>query len=271
MVPLDDPDLLEMVPDWERLIDLVQSNPKARREWSWFLLPIRWGFPAVESPAAGIVKNANTGNSSIPAMAYIKGGWNSVGSNIYSQSYVPHVLPAIFPQQWQDNFINGWGILNITLPTLVSLPPFDIVWRVLSSPLHVFSKKSTPIFYPLARIPFRFAGASPGVSYQRVPDDFLDLATAYKLQFDEFFNRVADHVAEHGLEDENAIFLRDTEENTSGQAQVSFYLGGRIVSENTMRHTRNTLRATSTYSVPLTYRSEPVSYTHLTLPTKSTV
>ncbi len=189
-------------------------------------------------------------------MPYIKGGWNSVGANIYSQSYVPHVLPAIFPQQWQDNFINGWGILNITLPTLVSLPPFDITWRVLSAPLHVFSKKSTPIFYPLARIPFRFAGASPGVSYQQIPNDFISLTVADEPQFNEFLSRITEHVAEHGLENENAIFIQDTEGHTSAMGQVSFYLGARLVSENTLRHTRNTLRSTSTYSVPLAYRSE---------------
>ena len=166
------------------------------------------------------------------------------------------MLPAIFPQQWQDNFINSWGILNLTLPTLASLPPFDIAWRVVSSPLQISSKKSTPIFYPTARIPFRFIGVSPGVSFQRIPDDFINLSFVHEPQFEELIVRISEHTADNELEAENPVFSNSTHDNTSALAQVSFYLGGRFVSENTLRHARHTMRFDGSYSVPFTFRSE---------------
>src|SRR5205823_3062510 len=40
-------------PDWERVEPLVATRADVRRRWSWMLLPIHWGFPAVSSLGAG--------------------------------------------------------------------------------------------------------------------------------------------------------------------------------------------------------------------------
>ncbi len=252
MVPFDDRERLELVPDWERVIDLMDENPEARREWSWLVLPIRWGFPATASPGAGIVKNADTGNTPPLTPTYIP-GWNVVGPTIYSEDYDPHLIPAFFPQQWQDNFINSWGILNLTLPSLVSLPPFDIGWRILSSPLRVFSKQESPIFYPVQNYPFRFIGISSGVANETVTDDFLGLLNNQQ-QFDELLARQNQHLAEHNIvviEGEPPVFDFDISTATAPFVQVSFYLGERFQSQNTIHQFRH--KFTGNSDLPVSY------------------
>jgi len=60
----DHADRLEIIPDWERIIDLVHQSAEMRQKWYWMLLPVFWGYPAVESPLAGIVPHSDTGNLS---------------------------------------------------------------------------------------------------------------------------------------------------------------------------------------------------------------
>lgn len=62
VIQFDQLERLEIVPDWERVIDLCRSNAGVRHRWSWLFLPLRWGYPATESPLAGIVKHTDTGN-----------------------------------------------------------------------------------------------------------------------------------------------------------------------------------------------------------------
>jgi hypothetical protein len=57
----------------------VYVDPDYRRDWAWMLLPIRSGFPAAESPFAGIVAHAETGNLAPFTVTY-NGGWNRNGA-----------------------------------------------------------------------------------------------------------------------------------------------------------------------------------------------
>ncbi len=108
VLQLADPERLTIVPDWERLAALVQSNAAVRREWSWLLLPILWGYPASQSPLAGIVENADTGNQA-PVGPAFSGGWNASGAARGFGAYEPHHLPSIFPLGLQDSFRNDLG------------------------------------------------------------------------------------------------------------------------------------------------------------------
>src|SRR5260370_20902684 len=64
VIRFDDPAKIELVPDWEPVWPLVLSDPGVRREWSWLVLPIQWGYPATKSPFAGVLKHVDTGNLS---------------------------------------------------------------------------------------------------------------------------------------------------------------------------------------------------------------
>lgn len=41
---------IHLIPDWERVEQLVLDEPEVRRRWAWLVLPIYWGFPATRSP-----------------------------------------------------------------------------------------------------------------------------------------------------------------------------------------------------------------------------
>lgn len=239
VVRLDNPDRLEIVPDWEQVLSLARTDPGARRAWAWLVLPIRFGYPATRSPFAGIVRYAETGNTSILGPAY-NGGWNRTGAAAGYDRYHPHRLGSFFPASQQDNYWTGWGFFNLTLPTLVTLPPFDLAFRLITAPIRAGNRHAHPAFYGSEDVPFRFIGASVGVSSYTVPTEFLNLLAFPELSV-PFLNQV---FALAGTDSFNVSVNAPTVERVSPPYYgISLFLGRRFVSENTVRHSRGTMRA----------------------------
>ena len=168
------PGKIEIIPDGERIMDLVKEkeNAQARRDWAWLVLPIRWGYPATESPFAGIVAHTDLGNISVLGPSY-NAGWNRSGDAPGFQRYLPHIFNLRFRLDWQDDFANSLGYLNLPVSLLTTMPPLDVSWRNIS----LISKSPNPIFYFGDYIPYRFLSwVLLGVRYMRVAPIFLDMA-----------------------------------------------------------------------------------------------
>jgi hypothetical protein len=113
------PERIEVVPDWERIAGLVYEDPEVRRDWAWMLLPIRFGYPAMESPGAGIIAHADTGNLAVFGPTY-NPGWNRLGDCDTFSLYEPHKLSWAIPLGVIDNFQAKAGFLNAP----IAQPPF---------------------------------------------------------------------------------------------------------------------------------------------------
>lgn len=247
IIPFDHPDRIEIVPDWERVLNLAHTNPEVRRRWFWLLLPIHWGYPASVSPLAGIVKNADTGNVG-PNGPSFNLAWNRVGSTANYHFYKPHQLPDIFPLGMQDNFQNNLGFLNLTYPVLLNLPPSDFLWRLVAYPVRALTKRQQPVFYPNESIPFRFIGFSAGTSIQKLNEEFTAL-TINPDQFDEFIGKFLSHFIEKGADTTTTATFTDLNENMNAPLyQVVFFIGDRFTSENTLRHSRSRIGFRASFS-----------------------
>lgn len=226
-----------IVPDWERVAQLVREEPATRREWAWLVLPIRWGYPAAESPAAGIIAHAETGNLSVVGPAF-NSGWNRLGASAGYEEYSPHKFPALFALSWQDNFENELGYLNLTGPTLTYLPPFDFLWRLVAAPLRIAFGNKQQTYFPSNEVPFRLLGLSGGVSWQYMPDEFS------LLFYDEALGvALVDELLALDPEALDAPVTPRVDNATSWAATVSFFIGRRFASENTLRHQRSSVGA----------------------------
>jgi hypothetical protein len=248
ILELGTPERIEIVPDWERVIDLVQKDPEARKEWSWLVLPIRWGYPATESPAAGIVSYADTGNSAIVGPAFT-GSWNKTGGSPGYEPYVPHVFPALTPLDIQDNFLNELGFLNAVIPIL-SLPPLDVLTRVVAFPFTKLTSKRRPIFMAKEKIPSRFYGFSLAYSTQSIPDNFSYLLY-YPEQLFEIYLRLLELDPDYGTIETREDLI--VERATGASFNFSIYIGKRFVTENTISNSRSSLGQ----DLYLTNRGEP--------------
>src|SRR5258708_32754712 len=71
---------------------------------------------------------------------------------------------TLFPYTTLFRSWTGWGFFTLTVPTLVTLPPFDIVYRLVTAPFHATNSHAYPAFYGSEHVPFRFIGAQVGVS-----------------------------------------------------------------------------------------------------------
>jgi hypothetical protein len=262
VIRFDNADRLEIVPDWERVLPLVRMEPVARRGWAWLVLPIRFGYPATNSPFAGIVRYAETGNTSILGPAY-NGGWNRAGAAAGYERYLPHRLGSYFPASLQDNFRTGWGFFNLTLPTLVTLPPLDIVYRLVTAPSRVTDRHAYPAFFGSAEVPFRFIGMPVGVSSFKPPDTFLNL-----LGFPELGAPFLQQVIALAGSDTFSVDVinPETDRVSAPYYGISLFLGRRFVSENTLRHSNGSVRSDVTIStlpglLPLTANLDMWEYT----------
>jgi hypothetical protein len=157
-----------LLPDWERLLPLVRTDPAVRRQWAWMVIPIRWGYPATKSPGAGIMAHVDLGNLA-PFGPSFKLGWNSIGADRDHTDYQFRALRTpMSPRVAWSILQNGWGVFNIPL-VLTQLYPFYNMAGAHLSPLSLrvagglgarFPK--TFVASPLERI----ASIGVGVSHQ---------------------------------------------------------------------------------------------------------
>ncbi len=242
-----DSSMLDVLPDWERVLPLVRSDSTVRRRWTWMVLPLRWGYPASPSPLAGLVANADMGNVGPIGPTY-NAGWNRPGPGRGYEEYSPHVLPSLFPVDVQDGFSNSLGYFNV-LPAMLNLPPLDLVWRGLAIPFRLAFKRQDPIFFPEETVPKRFVGIVGGATYTTFPDNLWNAAAHLSEEnaIDIGDAQLPRMISEIGLQ----ILAKDStggpdipptplsEPAWGWQGQVAFYVGERFVSATGVRHTRN--------------------------------
>jgi hypothetical protein len=142
----------------------------------------------------------------------------------------------MFPTTWQDGFANNLGYLNLTLPTLVVLPPFDFLWRVIAAPFRALFKTQNPIYQAGENIPYRSMGLQVLAMSHMVADaDFVSLFRNER-QVNDIGARLGDAVIRaDSVVGQELEFVDDI---TLEYAEISLYLGRRFASENTLRHGR---------------------------------
>ncbi len=248
VVDLARPDRIELVPDVGRIAAIIQDHPEVRARWSWLVLPVRFGYPAVASPFAGVVAHAETGNVSVVGPSF-NSGWNRSGETEGYATYDPNKVSRLFPLAWQDNFINSWGWLNITAPTVAMFPPIDVLWRVVALPVRSVLQDFDPTFYPVERLPLRYLGLGSGYSRMNYPSDAYTELLINTEQFDELIARIILHGLINGSENTQITGINDfTDPGESAYFLLSFFIGNRFVSENALRHSRSDIGIIAQYT-----------------------
>ncbi|MGW8281664.1 MAG: hypothetical protein ACWGON_00070, partial [Gemmatimonadota bacterium] len=248
VVDLALPDRLELIPDVERIAPLAKTRPAVRASWAWLLLPIRFGYPAVESPFAGVVSHAETGNLAVFGPSF-SAGWNRTGETEGFTAYDPNKVPRLLPLAWQDNFINSWGWLNLTAPTIAMLPPIDFLWRIVAAPVRAVTQDQDPTFYPVERLPLRYLGLEIGYSRMDYPSSEYSELLINNEQFDELLASLIFYPLINGTESTTLSDLSEVvDPGQSAFFLVSLYIGDHFVTENSLRHSRSDIGLTATYS-----------------------
>jgi hypothetical protein len=234
----DESSRLELVPDWERIVDLVREDPAVRREWSWLLLPIRWGFPATVSPFAGIIGNAETGNLS-PVGPSFSGGWNRSGASTGFSAYEPNEFSAAFPLAPTDVIRNDFGFFNSVLLVFTALPPFDLLYKGILHPVRAaLPPPAAPVFAPVTPENFRVFGLGAGVSTQFLGDEW-----AFLLFNRKQFPALAAGLTSAGLDTTSFDATAVVANSTSPIYQVTSILGPRFITLNSVRYSTSILGA----------------------------
>jgi hypothetical protein len=242
-------DRIEIIPDWERVADLVFSDPGVRREYAWMLLPIRYGYPAVASPGAGLISNADTGNLSVVGPTFNE-GWNRLGPCNSYRLYRPHRLTWALPLDLVDNFHPRYGFLNAPAALVISLPPFDLLWRVAALPARAAVSSKDPVFYPGVELPRRFMSFEGGVTIQKPVDEFSSLFLS-RDQLPEILARLAQ--TDPNVNGGSALSVPVQDSFVMWTATVSLHLGRLFTSENSLAHGRGL----SGFDISLTNRNAP--------------
>lgn len=236
VISFDDPHKIAIIPDWEQVIDLVLSDIETRRNWSWLVLPIRFGYPASSSPLAGLIEHTDTGNLSTLGPAYNK-AWNRIGGTSEFSLYVPHKLSKAFPLDWQSGFSNGLGFFNLVIPTIKNIPPFSLVSRLFNMSINGLNSHK-PVFYPKETVPFRYVGISFGMFQQKMPG-FLTALAFSPMQINEIQTQIKQIDPDHRVNTHNRRYI--TERMEGMMVQLNFHLGTRLISENTLRYSTATM------------------------------
>jgi hypothetical protein len=248
VIDLSRPERIRLVPDVEQIAALARDHAEVRARWSWLVLPVRFGYPAVASPFAGVVAHAETGNLSVVGPSF-NSGWNRSGATEGYATYDPNKVSRLFPLDWQDNFINSWGWLNVTAPTIAMFPPIDFLWRVVALPFRAVLQDQDPTFYPVEQLPLRYVGLGSGFSRMDYPADAYTELLINQDQFDELIGRIILHGVINGTEITQITSLDDfADPGESAYFLLSFFIGDRFVSENALRHSRSDIGVTAQYT-----------------------
>ena len=169
-----DPAKVTIMPDWERVRDLVLSDPQVRREWAWILLPLHFGFPASPSPAAGTIAHADTGNVSIVGPSF-NGGWNRLGDSTGYDLYNAIRLSWATPLGASDSFFPRLGWFNAPILYFLFKPPLDLAWRSIALPARAGLGTRTATFVNSEAPKERSVGFEVGGMVTPVSEDFSAL------------------------------------------------------------------------------------------------
>jgi len=165
-------DRVALLPDWELLSEVVLTDPEVRRDWAWFLLPVRYGYPASPSPAAGVIAHADTGNTSSFGPAF-NGGWNRVGDASGYAAYEAVKLGWATPLSLQDSFFPRAGFLNAPILYFMLKPPLDLIWRTVALPVRAVVSTRQPTFRPASAPARRQVSIEAGMFVGPVSEDFV--------------------------------------------------------------------------------------------------
>jgi len=245
VVAFDSAARVKLLPDWERVYDHVYTDPDYRRDWAWFLLPIRSGFPASASPFAGIVAHAETGNLAPFTVTY-NGGWNRNGAAGGYHLYDPHRLHAVITAAPLDQVQNNLGFLNAPLVALLTLPPIDLLYKVALVPVRRIFGKFPNQYYPKAELPLRVVSTAGGVTTDFMSTDWTALLVSGP-QLDTILQRAL-VAADTGKVSGDGTATADNA--TSYVVQFAFHLGKHWATENTFHNSSSGLFL----DVPLTSR-----------------
>jgi hypothetical protein len=198
------------------------------------LLPVRFGYPAMESPGAGIIGHADTGNLAVFGPTY-NPGWNRLGDCNTFKLYDPHKLSWAIPLGVIDNFQAKAGFLNAPIALGLTVPPIDLIWRVVALPFRAAVGDRNPVFTPSKELPRRTMSIEGGVTVMRGDED-LAILFSNRDQFFEIIKRVGEVLPEGGeLVDLQLV----AETATAPYFTVSFHLGDRFTAENTLANVRS--------------------------------
>ncbi|MEJ2371863.1 MAG: hypothetical protein P8Y07_13570 [Gemmatimonadales bacterium] len=233
-------DRVEVIPDWERIYEPSKIDVAVRADWAWMFLPIRFGYPAVESPFAGIVAHAETGNLSVVGPAF-NNGWNRSGSTAQYALYDPNLFPRVYQLGWQDGFINDWGYFNLTFPSLIMLPPLDVVWKLLALPIRAATQQNYPTLFPSDKLPFRAMGVQAGVSWDNFSEGYQDLFVQ-DPQFTEILVDLVVFLRDQGIEEGEGVVRSSEVEIETAFApyyEIDFFVGAKFASQNRFKFSRS--------------------------------
>ena len=169
---------MTLLPDWERVEPIVMEQPAARRDWSWLMLPIRWGYPAMESLGAGMVKHADLGNIALLTPTYHP-TWNRIGPSRRHSEYQLRVLRTpVSPTSPWSALQSGWGVLNAPIAAWGLMPGYNVALLQLMpwvAGTMNFLGAPPARTYTSGRLPRRFTNAGQGVFMELGGRDFVAL------------------------------------------------------------------------------------------------
>ena len=229
MVSFASPDRIKILPDGERIVELVKMYAKARRNWAWLVLPIRWGYPATESPfvstMADAIAHTNLGNISVLGPSY-NAGWNRSGNAPGFQVYSPHTFDSRVRFDLQDNFASDMGFLSLGESLLQMAPPLDIFFIAFDE------SKEYQTFLDNESLPQRFLSATLGFTYMFMSQDFGDLILDEELvrgigpRLTNAFGQGNHMIGEQRPSVEDTFMV---------YGAINFYLGEHLETQNLLR------------------------------------
>ena len=216
---------IELLPDWEVMLPLIRRDPEFRRRWAWFVLPVRWGYPATRSPGAGAVGRADLGNLA-PFGPAFKPWWNRLGEDDeHVRFHVRALRTPISPRVFWSITQSGWGFFNYPLVLSQILPAYNMIGAHLS-----------PWAVPLAGwvgigLPKTFVASG----YERIAT--VGVGAVRPLGADDYARRLrlADHPRVDAIRDDGAQLGAERVETTTGtwpRFSLDLHIGGSYFIEN---------------------------------------
>jgi hypothetical protein len=216
-----------LVPDWERVNGLFESNQGARADWGWLILPMRWGYPVASSPGGGALAHTDVGNISPEGPAF-QPTWNRIGSAAGWRQYEPEALSVMLaPTTPWDKLKSGWGILNLPVALFGFLPGWNVV---------------TTQLMPWASAALQTVGAPPARTFRPVNDNlrFSSMTAGINYQFGGGNYAL---MLPNDSESATVSSRRAQSSNSTGRYGLQVYYGPKLSIENTMAFSKHTITA----------------------------